>query len=400
MKNLYIEAFSGLSGDMFLGALAGLTDAYDELVSLPEKLHLHDAKVEIHEVEKNGIFCKHIHVVELEHKHHHEHNHEHGHHHHHHHGRHLSDINKIIENAHIDEEAKRIAKEIFLIVGKAESKIHNIPLEKIHFHELSGVDSIIDIVGSAMLLSKIGINKTFATAVCTGFGFVQTQHGRLPVPAPATAEILSGIPQYKGDEEGERITPTGAAILKYLNPEFDIPVLTPEKTAYGPGTKDFIAPNVLRISFVKEREGVDKMMMLETNIDNMTGELLGTDFQQGLLKHGAVDFYLSPVQMKKGRPGLLLSCLVNNENLEKLSDYILENTSTIGVRYYEVNRKILDREIREVQTKYGSLRLKIVTTPSGSQRTTFEYDDLVAMSKRESIPVIRLQHELSSFLNQ
>jgi len=399
MTNLYIEAFSGLSGDMFLGALAGLTDAYDELISLPEKLRLHDAKVEISEVEKNGIHCKHVHVVELKHKHHHEHNHEHGHHHHHH-GRHLGDINKIIDHAHLDEETKRIAKEIFLIVGKAESKIHNIPLEKIHFHELSGVDSIIDIVGSAMLLSKIGVRKTYSTAVCTGFGFVKTQHGRLPVPAPATAEILSGIPQYKGDEEGERITPTGAAIIKYLNPEFSIPVLTQEKTAYGPGTKKFIAPNVLRISFVKEEEKPGKMMMLETNIDDMTGELLGADFQQGVLDNGAADFYLSSVQMKKGRPGWLFSCLVKNENLDELSDYILENTSTIGIRYYEVERKTLDREIRKVQTKYGPVRIKIVITPSGNQRTTFEYNDLLTISKREDIPVIKLQHELLSFLNQ
>ena len=395
MKNLYIEAFSGLSGDMFLGALAGLTDAYDELVSLPEKLHLHDAKVEINEVEKNGIFCKHVHVVELEHKHHHEHGH-----HHHHHGRHLSDINNIIENAHIDEEAKKIAKEIFLIVGKAESKIHNIPLEKIHFHEISGLDSIIDIVGSAYLLAKIGGVKTYSTPVCTGYGFVKTQHGRLPVPAPATAEILSGIPQYKGDEEGERITPTGAAILKYLNPEFTIPTLTLEKTAYGPGTKDFIAPNVLRISYISEETGSEKLLMLETNIDDMTGEFIGSGFQEGLLNHGAIDFYLTSVQMKKGRPGWLLSCLVQKKKLENLSDYILENTSSIGVRFYDVERKVLEREIIKGQTKYGNLKIKVVTTPSGLKRKSFEYEELATISKQEGIPLINLQQELFNLLKK
>jgi uncharacterized protein (DUF111 family) len=156
----------------------------------------------------------------------------------------------------------------------------------------------------------------------------------------------------------------------------------------------------LRSSFVKEEEKPGKMMMLETNIDDMTGELLGADFQQGVLDHGAADFYLSSVQMKKGRPGWLFSCLVKNENLDELSDYILENTSTIGIRYYEVERKTLDREIRKVQTKYGPVRIKIVITPSGNQRTTFEYNDLLTISKRENIPVIKLQHELLSFLNQ
>ncbi len=386
MKNLYIEPFSGLSGDMFLGALAGLTDAYDELLLLPEKLHLHDVKVEINEVVKNGIVCKHINVVELnKHK-------------YHHHGRHLSDINKIIEEAAIEEKAKNIAKSIFLIVGKAESKIHDIPLGKIHFHEISGLDSIIDIVGSAVLLAKIGVEKTFCTPVNTGYGFVKTQHGRLPVPAPATAEILQGIAQYKGDEEGERTTPTGAAILKYLNPQFNIPVLTFEKTAYGPGTKDFIAPNVLRVSYVKQSVEPDKIVVLETNIDDTTGELLGSYFQESLLQNGALDFYLSPIQMKKGRPGWLLSCLVKKENLGQLTNFILENTTTIGVRYYDVERKVLERTIKTLETNYGKIRFKEVITPSGSKRRTFEFDDLAAISKREGIAIAQIQSELNKLL--
>ncbi|RLD79101.1 MAG: TIGR00299 family protein, partial [Bacteroidetes bacterium] len=221
MSTILIEAFSGLSGDMFLSAFSELANAHDEILELPELLNLPDGKIEIGKLNKNGIVCSHVKVINLN-KHNHKNTEKHHHHNHH---RHLSDINKIIDDAKITDNAKLIAKEIFLIIGKSESKIHNIDLAKIHFHEVSGVDSIIDIVGCAFLIDKLSIKKTFSTSVCTGFGFVNTQHGKLPVPAPATADILAGIPFYAGDEMGERITPTGAAILKYLNPEFDIPIL-------------------------------------------------------------------------------------------------------------------------------------------------------------------------------
>ena len=264
MSILYIEPFSGLSGDMFLGALCGLTDAYEEITSLPEALQLKDGKIEIKEVNKNGIVCKHVKVIDLsthehshdhnhDHDHHHGHEHEHHHkqeHHHHHSHRHLSEINKLIEAGNISEGAKAIAKEVFLIIGRSEARIHNIPLEKIHFHEVSGVDSILDIVGSAVVLDKLKVSQTFSKPICVGSGMVKTQHGLLPVPAPATADILQGFPTYTGDEAGEKVTPTGAAILKYLNPSFEVPILTSQKIAYGPGTKDFVYPNVLRLSLV------------------------------------------------------------------------------------------------------------------------------------------------------
>jgi len=395
MSTIYIEGFSGLSGDMFLAALAELTDSFDTLADLPIKLNLPDGKIEIEEVIKNGISCKHVNVIDLnQHSHHHSHSHGSGHHH----GRHLKDIIEIIDNARINTKAKEIAKEIFQIIGKAESKIHNIPLGKIHFHEISGVDSIIDIVGSAVLISQLGITKTYSTAICTGHGFVNTQHGKLPVPAPATAEILSGIPIYPGDEKGERVTPTGAAILRFLNPNFNPPQLTLLKTAYGAGKKDFTAPNVLRISLVNENEKPEDIYTLETNIDDMPAEFLGKDFQLGLNNSGAIDYYFTPIQMKKSRPALLLSCLVTKSKLDTLSNYILEHTSTIGLRYFKVDRKILERKIEEFDTKYGKIKIKTVTTPSGKKRRSFEYEDLIAISKRENIPVTILQQELYSIL--
>ena len=186
MSTLYVEPFSGLAGDMLLGALCGLTDGYDEIKALPDKLHLHDGKVEINEVEKNGIVCKHVKVIDLNpdqdhdhdhghsHDHDHDQDHDHGHSHNHSHGRHLSDIIGLIDHGHISDGAKEIAKGIFQLIGEAESSVHDIPIEKIHFHEISGVDSIIDIVGCAVLLDKLGVEKTFAEPICTGFGMVKT----------------------------------------------------------------------------------------------------------------------------------------------------------------------------------------------------------------------------------
>ena len=388
MSVIYIEAFSGLSGDMFLGALAGLTDAYQELETLPEALGLHDAKIKITEVNKNAIVCKHVGVIDLN-------EHEKGHHNH----RHLREINEIIDKAAINDNAKKIAREIFQIIGKSESKIHNISLEKIHFHEVSAVDSIVDIVGCAVLIDRLNIKKTYATSVCTGFGFVNTQHGKLPVPAPATADILSGIPTYSGDEKGERTTPTGAAILKYLDPDFNIPVLTKTKTVYGPGTKDFETPNVLRLSICQETERLTGTYVIETNIDDMSNEYLGTDFQNGLFEHGASDFFTSPIQMKKGRQGILLSCSVPGKKIEQLSNYIFENTSTIGVRYYPVTGNKLDREIKEYETKYGKVRIKITTTPTGIKKTKIEYEDLKMIHKKTKIPFLTLQQEILKMIN-
>ncbi|NND34588.1 MAG: LarC family nickel insertion protein [Saprospiraceae bacterium] len=270
MSTLYIEPFSGLAGDMLLSGLCGLANYYEEIVKLPDLIHLSDGKVEIDTVTKNGIVCKYVRIIDLNQQHSDKldqtghdkiHTHEHNHDHHHHHGehhhpphahRHLKEILQIIDKGHISEGAKAIAKEIFTIVGKSEAKIHDMDLDKIHFHEISAVDSILDIVGCAVLIDHLEISKTYCDAICTGFGMVKTQHGLLPVPAPATADILLGMPTYPGDEEGESVTPTGAAIVKYLNPEFSSVDIRRQKIAYGPGKKDFVRPNVVRLSLLEE----------------------------------------------------------------------------------------------------------------------------------------------------
>ena len=203
------------------------------------------------------------------------------------------------------------------------------------------------------------------------------------------------MPAFKGEEKGERVTPTGAAILRYLKSEFTTPVLKVSKVAYGPGQKDFIGPNVVRLSLVSEvRQTKNSLWVIETNLDDCSPELLGEHFQAGLLGAGAIDFTLSPVTMKKGRPGLKLSALASDENREAVCDFILENTTTIGVRYYQVKRKELDRESVSLETEYGAIQVKRVTTPSGKTRVKAEHDDLLRVSKKKGISVLRLKQEI------
>jgi len=411
VKTLYIEPFSGLSGDMFLGALCGLLDAYDEVKDLPQLLNLPDGRVEVSQVEKNGIVCRHVNVIDLNstassehsHDHHHGHGHTHSHSHEHEseshshshsHHRHLSDIVDLIEKADITQSARTIAKDIFQLIGEAESQVHDIPIEKIHFHEISAVDSIIDIVGCAVLIDRLGSLTTYSEPICTGHGMVNTQHGLLPIPAPATAKLLQGMPCYKGDEKGERVTPTGAAILRFLSPQFESPTLTIDRSAYGPGKKDFVGPNVLRLSIGSQSKPSSRLYSIETNLDDCSPELLGTGFQERLFEAGAIDFTLSSVLMKKGRPGFHLSVLAPQEKREGVCDCILENTTAIGVRFFPVERKILDRSEQTVSTEFGKIRVKSVTTPSGQSRFKAEHDDLLDASQAHGVSVSRIKRSV------
>ncbi len=431
MAILKIEAFSGLSGDMFLGALADLTGAYDEIVQLPSLLGLNNVEVKITEVEKAGIACRHIKILDHntyqirqnhthshdhgDHEHDHTHSHAHEHHHHDHthvhahgpvkhshvHGhaphRHLKDIVKIIDGAGISENAKSIAKSIFQLLGVAESKVHGVDINTIHFHEVGAIDSILDIVGTAFLLDKLSIDQVVSTAICTGHGFVMADHGRMPIPAPATKELLLDVPTYAGLAKGEMTTPTGAAILKFLQPKFDIPVLVDKKTGHGPGEKDFEHPNVLRLTLCENVDRhSDEIIMVETNIDDMSAELLGSDFQEGLFNAGAVDFYFTQVMMKKSRPGILISVFTNKNQLKAVSDYLLENTSTIGVRTFPVSRSILKRELKKVKSSLGEVDVKVVKLPSGGQRTTLEYESCKVLANKLQRPV----SEIFSILNR
>lgn len=385
---------------MLLSALCSLADAHDEIIELPSLLHLHDAKVEIQTLSKNGIVCRHIKIIDTgesaKTSHPHTHN---GETYVHHHGahRHLTDILKLIDAGHISERAKAISKAIFQIIGESEARIHDIPIEKIHFHEVSGVDSILDIVGCAVLIDRLDIEACYCDPVCLGYGSVQTEHGLLPVPAPATADILKGMPSYKGDEPGERCTPTGAAILKYLQPRFEPCPLPAKQIAYGPGQKNFKAANVVRVSLLEQRpETAAAIWVVETNLDDISPEYLGSDFQDELLASGAIDFYLAHAQMKKGRPGLILSVLCSEEARDRVADYVLEATSSIGVRFYLAQRRILARRKIAIETRYGTVLAKESECPSGRKKIKIEYESLKELAQKNQISIRELQSAIAS----
>lgn len=370
-RALKIEAFSGASGDMFLGALAGLLDAYDELKDLPKLLNFEEeAEIQTKDLSVSGIVCKHVKVVELKHQHHH---------------RHLTDIVKFIDNSQLTKNAKNIAKEIFNIIGAAESKVHGIPLEKIHFHEVGAVDSIIDICGAAYLLDKLEISESYLTNLVTGKGFVKTAHGNLPVPCPATKLIIEDIPYSLGSEDGEKLTPTGAAIIKYLSPFVKVPSMKDIKTAYGPGEKEFTNPNLLRLSISEIDDNSNDIIVIETNIDDMNSEYLGIEFQEKLLKTGAIDFWFTQIIMKKGRPGLKLSVLCNQNKFKEVVQFIFKFTSTIGLRYYNVNRIELKRKTDELETEYGRFRIKTSTLSDGTEKNKLESQELLKTSFEKGI---------------
>jgi len=390
MSVLKIEAFSGLSGDMFLGALADLAEAHDELKNLPKLLHLENVEVKITAVEKAGIACQHIKILDHNSYESSKHDHSHGHH------RHLKDIEKIIDSGELNENTKSIAKEIFQLLGAAESKVHGTDINKIHFHEVGAIDSILDIVGTAFLIDRLEIEKTISSPICTGHGFVMTEHGRLPVPCPATKELLLNFPTYAGDVKGEMTTPTGAAILKYLNPSFNIPALIEKKTGHGPGEKNFEHPNVLRLTLCDTTSGEgEDILMVETNIDDMSAELLGNDFQENLLKAGALDFYFTQIIMKKGRPGIMVSVFVNKDKVQNISDYLMENTTTIGIRTYPAYRHTLKRTSKTISTSMGNVDIKEVILPSGKKRATLEYESCKKLAQKHKLSISEIFSILS-----
>ena len=363
MKILRVEPFSGISGDMFLGALLDLGASPEKLQALPAVLGLPGASVRIDLVDKCGIRCTKVTFADHSPPRH----------------RHLSDILGLIDGADLPEKVKALAGRIFAILGEAEAKVHGIALEKVHFHEVGAIDSILDIVGAALLLDEFDFAAVLSGPVCTGSGFVDCAHGRLPVPAPATAYLLQGMTTIAGDVSAEMTTPTGAAILKALDPAFTSPGLNLTRTGYGAGTRDFDQPNCLRLSLGETDDpafsGTERMILIQTNLDDTSGELLGGHFQDLLLAAGALDVNLCPLLMKKGRPGQRLEVLCREPDRVKLADIILIETTTIGLRWFPVQRTVLPRKTEMVATRFGEVRVKSVALPSGRIRRTPEFED-------------------------
>ena len=392
MKTLYFDCSSGISGNMTLGALTEIVGDENYLINELKKLNIGGYKIEISKKVKNGITGTYVDVIlENEHEHHHNEHHEHDENHnneHHHEHRNLYDVEKIIDNSSIDEKSKELAKKIFMRVAKAESKVHNKPLEEVHFHEVGAIDSIVDIVGTAILINKINPDKIISSIVNDGYGFIECAHGTMSVPVPATSEIFasSNVKFRQIDIDTELVTPTGAAIITELSTEFTtLPSMRVEKIGWGAGLKDLKIPNVLKVYYGEMNEQNDGIVIMETNIDDCSGEILGYTSEK-LFKNGALDVFYTPIFMKKNRPAYRLTVVCKKENILKLQNIIFRETTTIGIRYRYEYRTELAREIIEIDTKYGKLKAKKVI----NNGETYIYPEYECMKEKNNISLKEL----------
>ena len=294
----------------------------------------------------------------------------------------MGDIESIINDLNVSDKVKADALAVYGLIAEAESKAHGKPVTDIHFHEVGTMDAVADIVGVCVLMEMLGAGRVVVSPLATGFGQVRCAHGILPVPAPATASIIEGIPTYSGTVEGELLTPTGAALLKHFADSFGSrPVMTISKTGYGMGKKDFEKANMLR-TFIGEEQSDDgdKVIEMSCNVDDMTGEEIG--YATGvLLNSGALDVFTTPVYMKKNRPGILITVIVKSEDKEKFAKLIFENTTTIGIRYTAMDRFRLARREEKVMTKFGEVSVK-VSEGFGVTKAKPEYDDIAGIADK------------------
>ncbi len=399
MKTLYFDCSSGISGNMTLGALLEIVGDDNYLLNELKKLNVDGYRIEISNKVKNGITGKYVDVIleddihdhEHEHEHHHGHSHEHEHEHHHHAHRNLNDVKAIIDNSSIDEKSKELAKRIFLRVAKAESKVHNKPLEEVHFHEVGAIDSIVDIVGTAILINKINPDKIISSVVNDGYGFIECAHGTMAVPVPATSEIFasSNVKFRQIDVDTELVTPTGAAIIAELAQEFTtLPAMITEKIGWGAGYKDLKIPNVLKVYYGEMEKENESIVVMETNVDDCSGEVLAYTSEK-LFENGALDVFYTPIFMKKGRPAYRLSVACRKEDMFKLQNIIFKETTTIGIRYRFEARTELGREIIEINTKYGKIKAKKVIS-NGETYVYPEYESLKEIAQKNGISLKEL----------
>lgn len=377
MNILYLDCYAGISGDMTVAALLDLGVPLEHVRAELAKLGLPSGsyKISTHNTERQHMAALKFDVaVHDQHTH-----------------RHYSDINALIAGSGLAEPVKERAGRIFRRLAEAEAKVHGVVIEDVHFHEVGAVDSIVDIIGTAICLEYLQVGQIHASALPLGSGFVETAHGRLPVPAPATAELLKGLPVHGKCGPGERVTPTGAAIIAALAREFGAqPAMLLEKSGCGAGAKDFSdCPNILRAFLGRNSENADhadEVVVLETNIDDSTPEILGYAMER-LFEGGALDVFFTPIQMKKNRPGVLLTLLCHQMQLDHLAGIVLTETSAIGLRHYRADRIVMQRGIVEKDTELGAVRFKQVFGRSGELlRATPEYDDCRRIAREKRMP--------------
>ncbi|QBP42471.1 nickel pincer cofactor biosynthesis protein LarC [Paenisporosarcina antarctica] len=419
MKLLFLDCQSGISGDMTLSALIDLGADINYIREHLRKLPIDPFSLNIKIVDKKGISSKQLdlrfyvtdseeqlkppsHALERGHTH--EHSHDHGHTHTHNHGhehshdighhshshRKASTILQMIENSELPFRAKERSLAVFRVIAEAEGKIHGMDPEEVHFHEVGAMDSIIDVIGVCLALESLDIGRIVASPVPTGYGKIMIAHGLYPIPAPATAEILIGVPLADFHVKGELTTPTGAAFIKALVDEYgNMPPLAMEKIGYGAGKKDFEHPNVLRVVLfnVEETPQQEQITILECQLDDFTGEAMGFIMEKAL-NQGALDVYFTPVTMKKSRPGTLITILTKPENTFVLEELLLRETSTFGVRKSEWSRRILSREFKEIQTVYGKITVKVGMLEGEIIKIYPEYEDVKKAAYQYDVPFV------------
>jgi uncharacterized protein (TIGR00299 family) protein len=378
----HFDCFSGISGDMTLGALIDAGADLRAIESELRKLGLEGWSISAEKVKRGQIFATHVNVATTE-----------GHHH-----RGLSVILGRIEKAQLAPRAAERARRIFTRLAESEAKVHNMPVEQVHFHEVGAVDSIIDIVGSAIGFELLGIDEFSCSPLDVGAGQVKTAHGLLPIPAPATADLLKGAPIYSSGIQKELVTPTGAAIATTLSTSHaKIPEMTVRAIGYGAGSADFSEKaNVMRL-LIGERESAAPgknvhnlsdapVTVIETNVDDMSPQIYGY-FVERALASGALDVFSTPVQMKKNRPGILITILCEPAHSRGLTDLLFSETTTIGVRIHEVQRRTLARDFLRVETAFGEVRMKLSRMNGSILNATPEYDDCQRIAAEKGIPL-------------
>ena len=379
MKTIYFDCFAGASGDMILGAMVAAGINPDVLAEQLKLLNVEGFNVHFKQVTRAGLGATYA-VVETAHEHKH---------------RHLADILKIIDNSALSANVKKRASQIFTRLAEAEARVHNEPIEKVHFHEVGALDAIVDVIGAAIGFELLGIERFISSPIHVGNGFVQMEHGQFPVPPPAVAELLKGVPFYSTEIKGELLTPTGAAIITTVSERYgSMPNMESSTVAYGAGTREYDNfPNVLRVFIGETRSDephAERLLMIETNIDDQSPQVLGHVMDQAF-ELGALDCYFTPVQMKKNRPGILLSILCEQHLKNQLMQLLFKETTTLGVRTSEVERRALERTTVRVETPYGPIDVKVARLNGQVVNEMPEFEQCRRAAKEAGVPLKRVE---------
>lgn len=386
MKIAYFDCFSGISGDMILGALVDAGADFEQLTSVLDSLGLPGCRLVAEEVRKGGFRATHVRVETQP---------EHGH-------RHLRHILELLDRSNLTAAQKGKAEAVFRRLAEAEAKVHGTTIEKVHFHEVGAADSIIDVVGAVVCLDLLGIECVVASPIPTGHGTIRIQHGEVSIPAPATAELLLGVPILEADVPFELTTPTGAALITSYARRFGPPpAMTVQCIGYGAGSRDIPQrANLLRVligssedvALASDESSVERIWVVETHLDDVPGEVVGYTVER-LLEEGALDVFIAGGHMKKNRPAVRLTTLCRAEHLAAVERVVLTETTTLGVRRWPVERRVLRRESADVETRWGTVAGKVAYLPDGTPRFSPEFESCRDVARKHGVPLQAVYRE-------